>query len=301
MTAFRGVFTIPSTPFRANGAVDEEGFRRIVDFCIECGAHGLAFPLNASEWMHLSDNERFGLTEILLKQTAGRLPVIVGVTAATKELAAGFARHAGEHGADAVVAMPPHVRRKPFSEEVIADYYRAISDAARAPVMIQNWSGPIGTEMSPGFLLRLCRDIEHVCYVKEETEPCTVKLTAVLEGGKGSVDGCFGARGGRYLIEEHRRGCAGNMPGCHVTDVVVKLWNTLESGDEEAAIEIHKEMAPLFFFEEQAPGVYKEVLRRRGVVECAKTRNGWTPLDAVASQYLDDILAGMQPLMSWGA
>ena len=46
---FRGVFTIPSTPF-TSGEIDIPSFRRIIDFCIGCGAHGLVFPVNASEW-----------------------------------------------------------------------------------------------------------------------------------------------------------------------------------------------------------------------------------------------------------
>jgi len=299
-SAFRGVFTIPSTPFRENGEIDVPSFRRVVDFCVECGAHGLVFPVNASEWIHLSDDERLRLSEALVEQNAGRLPVVIGVAAATGELAARFAEHARAIGANAVIAMPPHIRRRTLSEEVVFEYFRAISDAARLPVLIQNWSGPIGTEMSARFLLRLCREIEYVQYVKEETEPSTVKLTEVRNANDGSVLGFFGGAGGRYLIEEYRRGVDGNMPGCHVTDVVVALWNALENGDEARALHIYKEMAPLFFFEAQMDGCYKEVLYRRGVIECPLKRNGRLRLDTIASKYLDDILAALQPLMTWG-
>ena len=90
------------------------------------------------------------------------------------------------------------------------------------------------------------------------------------------------------------------MPGCHVTDVVVALWNALEAGDAERAMTIYKEMAPLFLFETQLPGCYKEVLYRRGVIRCALKRNGAMPLDPIASQYLDEILAALAPLMRWG-
>ena len=137
-------------------------------------------------------------------------------------------------------------------------------------------------------------------YVKEETEPSTVKLTEVRNANDGSVLGFFGGAGGRYLIEEYRRGVDGNMPGCHVTDVVVALWNALENGDEARALHIYKEMAPLFFFEAQMDGCYKEVLYRRGVIECPLKRNGRLRLDTIASKYLDDILAALQPLMTWG-
>jgi len=68
--AFRGIFTIPSTPFREDGEIDVPSFRAVVDFCVACGAHGLVFPVNASEFTSLSDVERFALSEVLVEQNA---------------------------------------------------------------------------------------------------------------------------------------------------------------------------------------------------------------------------------------
>jgi 4-hydroxy-tetrahydrodipicolinate synthase len=154
--------------------------------------------------------------------------------------------------------------------------------------------------MSAELVLRLCREIEHVKYVKEETVPSTFRMTSILKGSNGACQGVFGGAGGRYLIEEHRRGCSGQMPGCHVTDVVVALWNALEKGEEALSMHIYKEMAPLFFFETQLGGCYKEVLYRRGVIACPLKRNGAMPMDEIASKYLDEILKALEPLMTWG-
>jgi len=258
--SFLGIFTIPSTPFCPHGEIDITSFRRLVDFCIECGAHGLVFPVNASEFTSLSDKERLKLSEVLVEQNAGRLPVIIGVAAVSREVAVKFAKHAKDIGADGVIAMPPYIHKGWLSENVIFDYYWKIVEAAEIPVFIQNYVAPVGTEMSAELLLRLCREIEHVEYIKEETVPSTIKMSAVIKGNDGSCRGVFGGAGGRYLIEEYRRGCCGNMPGCHVTDIVVALWNALEANNENLAMYIYKEMAPLFFFEHQLSGCYKEVL-----------------------------------------
>lgn len=297
---FRGIFTIPSTPFHENGEIDIPSFRRVVDFCVECGAHGLVFPVNASEFTALSDAERFQLSTILVEQNAGRIPAIIGVAGVSREVATAFARHANSIGADGVIAMPPYIKRGALSTDVIFAYYAGISDAAQMPVFIQNYSPPIGTDMSAEYLLTLCKKIEFVQYVKEETVPSTVKLTALLNRNEDACLGVFGGAGGRYLIEEYRRGSSGNMPGCHVTDVVVAFWNALEAGNETKAMEIYKAMAPLFFFEHQLSGCYKEVLYRRGVIACPMKRNGHMPLDETSSAYLDDILADLNPLMHWG-
>jgi 4-hydroxy-tetrahydrodipicolinate synthase len=294
---FRGVFTIPSTPFLENGEVDLPGFRRIVDFCIECGAHGLVYPVNASEWSYLSDDERLQLTKIFVEQNAGRIPCIVSVTASTEENAARFASYARSLGADGLIAVPP---RGESSLSVISSYYKKISDTGRLPVFIQNHDAPAGTPLSAEFVIKLCREHEYVSYIKEETTPSTFVMSSILEGGSDVCKGIFGGAGGRYLIEEYRRGCSGQMPGCHVTDVVVAFWNALETGDNTRALHIYKEMAPLFFFENQMNGCYKEVLKRRGVISCALKRNGKMPMDKIASDYLDEILKNLEPLMSWG-
>jgi dihydrodipicolinate synthase/N-acetylneuraminate lyase len=293
---FRGVFTIPSTPFSENGELDIPSFRRMIDFCVGCGAHGLVFPVNASEWSALSDEERLKLSQVLVEQNAGRLPVVIGVNAPAPESAAKFAAHARSIGADAVIAMPP---RGVAQDSVIFDFYRRISDAGRLPVFVQDHDAPVGTTMSAEFMLRLCREIEFVKYIKEESTPTTFKTAALVKGGKGICRGVFGGAGGRYLIEEYRRGSSGQMPGCHVTDVVVALWNALEKGDEKRALYIYKEMAPLFFFETQLSGCYKEVLYRRGVIACPLKRNGAMPMDETASRYLDEILKNLEPLMTW--
>lgn len=295
--SYRGVFTIPSTPFRETGEIDILSFQRMIDFCIEGGSHGLVYPVNASEFTALSDAERLELSEVLVKQNAGQLPVIIGVAGVAREVAEGFAKHARDIGAHGVIAMPPYIHH--ISESLVSEYYQTISDAAQIPVFIQNNMPPIGSNLSADFLLKLCREIEHVDYIKEETLPSTVKLTAVVEGNDGSCKGVFGGAGGRYLIEEYRRGSAGQMPASHVVDVVVALWAALEAGDEERSTYIYKEMAPLFLFEHQLPGCYKEVLYRRGIIDCPLKRNGKMPLDDISSKYLDEILAQLEPLMTW--
>ncbi len=277
--AFRGIFTIPTTPFDEKGEIDTESFCRVVDFCIDCGAHGLVYPVNASEFSTLSDEERRTMSEILVDQCAGRVPTVIGIQHLSGQAAAKFAAHAREIGADSVIAMPPYAWKKAPAMAAIYEYYEMIARAAGLPVWVQNNPPPIGTVMSAEFVNQMCDEIEHVEYIKEETPPSTLAITRLLENNSGSCKGVMGGAGGRYLVEEHRRGACGQMPGCHVTDVVVQLWKALEEGDAERTMHIYKEMSPLFHFEHQLPGCYKEVLKRRGVIKSAYKRNGQMPLD----------------------
>src|SRR5690606_16748585 len=102
---------------------------------------------------------------------------------------------------------------KMHNDDLIVEYFRAISDAAGLPVFIQNHS--VGTELSVGTLARIVTEVEHVDYIKEETFPATRKLTQTLHAAGPKLKGIFGGAGGRFLLLEHPRGVAGQMPGCH--------------------------------------------------------------------------------------
>jgi len=89
---FRGVYAIPPTPFNASGAIDEVSLQHCVEFCVEGGAGGIVAPVNASESIILTDEERLRVAEILVHQAAGRIPVVIGVSGVSTQSSALYAR-----------------------------------------------------------------------------------------------------------------------------------------------------------------------------------------------------------------
>ena len=76
-----------ATPFDADGAPDTESLSRLVDHVTASGAHGVsAFGL-AAEAHALSSAERQRLAELILERVAGRIPVVITVTAESTALA----------------------------------------------------------------------------------------------------------------------------------------------------------------------------------------------------------------------
>ncbi len=295
---FRGVFAIPVTPFDEDGTMDEAGLRRCVEFCVAAGAHGLVAPVNASEFSALTDDERRRVAAIVVETAARRVPVVIGVSGLSAQHASTFARHAREIGADAVIAMPPYVRKAAPDE--IVDYFRAVAGAAELPVFIQNYSAPIGTPLSAAFMLRLVREIDGVEYVKEETLPAGHVMSALFAEGESRLRGVMGGMAGRFLLDEFSRGACGTMPACEVTDVHVALWNALEAGELAQARSIYNRLIPLLNIEWlYGAAVYKEVLRRRGVIDGATMRiAGGQTLDQHDHRELDAILADISPLFT---
>lgn len=291
---FRGVYTIPCTPFTDTGELDEPSLRREVRFCLDCGAHGLVAPVNASEFYTLTDAERMRVVEVIAEENGGRAPFVVGCSGASAQHSAMLARHAAACGASAVMAMPP-VIRKAAGEEIVA-YYRAVAASTSLPVIIQDFIAPLGTPMAVELMARMVREIPNVPFLKEETATGPHVLSRLVELCGDQVKGIMGGQGGRHLFNEYARGACGTMPACHLTDLQVDVWNLLDGGNEGEARRLFDRMLPMLNFEAMYQvNAYKEVLRRRGVIATSVCRGGPAPLDGYDHRELDVILGELEP------
>jgi len=275
--------------------------RSCVEFCVDAGAHGIVAPVNASESIALTDAERLRVAQILVEQAAGRVPVVVGVSGASTAASVLYARAAAEAGADAVMAMPPYVRH-PSADE-IPEFYRALAHATRLPIWIQNYVAPVGTPMSPAAIANLVREIDTVSYVKEETALAPQVMTQTKELAGDALEGFMGGMAGRFLLDEYARGACGTMPACEVADAHVAVWQALEAGDDELARQRFRLLLPLLTYEAMySMVVYKEVLRRRGVIDNARVRApGAAKLDEHNHRELDQLLRDLTPLLTAGS
>lgn len=292
---FRGVFTIPCTPFTESGDLDEASLRREVRFCLECGAHGLVAPVNASEFTSLTDAERRRVVEVVAEENAGQIPFVAGVSAVSTHAALEFARHARDAGATALIAMPPYVKK--FAADEIFAYYARLTEAVDLTLVIQDFIPPIGTPMSAELLSRLLIEIPQVRFLKEEAILPGHVMTAVARRTGSHLEGMMGGQGGRFLFDEVARGCRGTMPACQVTDVHVDIWDLIEAGDMTGARALFNRLLPLLNFEWMfSVALYKEVLRRRGVIATSVCRGAPAKLDEFDLRELDVLLEGVEPL-----
>jgi 4-hydroxy-tetrahydrodipicolinate synthase len=298
---FRGVFAIPPTPFDADWQVDERSLRRAVEFTVQAGAHGIVAPVNASEGIVLTDAERLLVAEILVDQTAGRVPVVIGVSGVSTAASALYARHAASIGADAVIAMPPYVKLAPPSE--IVAFYTALAAAADGlPVWIQNNPGPVGTPMSAELMARIVSEQPAVRFIKEESEHAPQVISRVRALAGSQLGGVMGGMGGRFMLEEYRRGACGTMSASEVADAHVLVWNALERGDLDEARRLHTILLPLLNYEDlYTSAIYKEILVRRGIIASSRSRlPGAAQLDDENQREIDALLRDLAPLLTLG-
>lgn len=295
--SWRGVFSIPCTPFTDDGALDLDGLGAVVEFCVDAGAHGIVAPVLASEAWTLSADERRLVIDAVVTGVRGRRPVVIGISAETRAESLQFARHAEAAGGDAVISIPPVECGSDF--DAIRDFYRALSDAVELPIFVQNVDPPYGARMPASFVAQLVREIPRVDWVKEETSPPGWAMTGELEEAGPKLRGVMGGVAGRYLFDEYRRGACGFMPACEVTDVHALVWNTLDGGDETTARTYFGRLLPVLSFEARAGGVCKAVLKRRGVIRSDYTRQfSGNPLDRYDRMELDRLLGDIEDLFA---
>lgn len=266
-----GIYQILHTPFTDTGDIDWRSFEQQIDFCIAAGVHGLVLPAMASEFFSLSDDERFEVVEFAAKTMAGRLPLVVGVQAITLAMALKFGEHAVKHGADALMAMPPYLRKAAKPE--VEQYYKQIGSLG-LPVIIQNAPAPVGTPLSPADLAALLRAEPNIRYIKEETPPILQRITKILDAAGDACDGVFGGANGIYLVDELERGACGNMPAGGLVDVQVKIYELAKAGKIAEAEAMNLRLLPLLNYASMyGVSFHKYVLWRRGVLKSAHVRD----------------------------
>ena len=246
-------------------------FARQIDYCLVSGVHGLVTPALASEFFTLSDSERVQVVEFAGAQIAGRVPYVVSVQGLNTQLALNFAEHASRHGATALMAMPPYLRKAP--KPAVQDYYRQLAQFDR-PLIIQNAPAPIGTPLSPRELVELLAAESQISYIKEETIPILQHINQILEQDAGNCLGVFGGVNGIYLIDELQRGACGNMPAGGMVDAQVKIYELYLRGEIDAAERIHFRLLPLLNYAMvYGVSLHKYVMWRRGVIDSPFARD----------------------------
>lgn len=124
------------TPLNREGSFDEKRMRDLVEFVIEGGVDAL-FPLGTSGEFALFDREeRKLITQTVVDQVNGRVPVLAGVSDPSLSNVIHFAKDAEDAGADAIVATPPYYFTT--TEEGIYDHFATIASKGELPLFVYN-------------------------------------------------------------------------------------------------------------------------------------------------------------------
>lgn len=298
--SLHGVLPIVHTPFKQSGEIDWESLQVEIDWAFSVGADGMGTGM-VSEILKLSWEERVGLTKKIVEFAANRGPIFAAVSSESGEEALRYARVAEECGCDAVMAAPP-VNRK----LVIADfleYYTTIAEGISIPVIVQDASGYLG-QMIPleVYSILLERYGPERIVFKPEASPIGPNLSKLRDATKGTAK-IFEGSGGILLVDSHRRGIRGTMPGMDLLDGIVELWRALEANDDQRAYAIYFPICSIVALQMQAGldgflAIEKYLMVKRGIFKSDLRRKPYNwELDPETATEVDRLYDLMQQVL----
>jgi len=296
MATLSGVLPILPTIFTASGTLDETGTRRVVEYIIGAGAHGIVFPGLASEYDTLARDERLHLTRLIGEWIGGRVPFVVGASATSTDDTVAFAAAGAKAGAIAAMILTPKI----FADDPtgMRDFYRAVHFGAGIDIMLQNAPTPMGIGLSLEKVAELAKAVDGVRYVKEEAPPSGQRITRLTELAGDSLRAVFGGAGARYVIDELLRGTKGTMPACEITELHVAMFDQFERGNEASARDLFERTLPLLNMQAIFRWrLTKAILQRRGLIESTFTRAAGPEFDRYDAQEFNALLVRLGDLL----
>ena len=162
---FRGSMPALVTPFK-DGALDLDALKKLVEWHIAEGSHGLVPVGTTGESPTLSHEEHEIVVEEVVKAAAGRVPVIAGTGSNNTVEGIRLIRHAEAVGASAALVVTPYYN-KPTQAGLIA-HYTALHDCCDLPIIIYNIPGRSVVDMSPETMGKLS-ELPRIIGVKDAT------------------------------------------------------------------------------------------------------------------------------------
>lgn len=166
-SAPKGIFVPLITPFHDDESIDFQSYKKVIDFQVENGVHGLLVGGTTGEYHVMSLEERKSLIKAGCEYAAGRVPVMAGVGCSTAQETIELANYAAECGAKWGLALPPYYHKT--SEEGILEFFKEIAAKSNVGIVIYNYPGATGVTISPEMIYELSQE-ENIVSVKESAD-----------------------------------------------------------------------------------------------------------------------------------
>ncbi len=157
MASFHGIYCPMLTPLNHDETIDQASMRRLIDFLVDGGVHGIWVMGTTGEFALLPETERARAVALTIEHVAGRVSVIANVGDSSTGLALRHARHAVQAGADALACTPPHYYLHSMDE--VITHYRTLKVAfPDTPLFIYNIPQTVKVKMTLEATLQLARE-----------------------------------------------------------------------------------------------------------------------------------------------
>lgn len=264
MSKLSGILTALVTPFDADGRIDTQVLRQLVDRSIDGGVDGVVACGSTGEFAAMSGAERRLVVETVIDQAGGRVPVVAQTGALSTTEAIELSCHAQDAGAAVLMVVAPYYEPLTLDETLV--YLRTVAEAVDIPVMVYNLPGATGVNLAPDTVGKLAREVENIQYIKDTS--ADMAQAGRLIHHYGDVISTF-IGWDSLLLAALTEGAAGVMAGTAnvMPDELVAVCRAVQAGDVDRARAEWARVYPLMDAIMSAPFIpaVKAGLRARGV------------------------------------
>ncbi len=234
------VLTAIVTPFDADGAVDYDRFRELVQHLIDHGSDGLVVAATTGESPTVTDDERLELIRVAVETLEDRGTVIAGTGTYSTAHSVHLTREAHELGADGFLVVTPYYNKPPARG--IVEHFKAIASESDKPIVVYNIPGRVVINLEPETIAELA-EIPTVRAVKQANDDLDQARRILAET---DLDLYAGDDNLIFPFLE-LGGIGGVCVHTHVAGPQVKqMIRSFRAGDAEAAKRIDRELAPAY-------------------------------------------------------
>lgn len=233
-----GIYPYLVSPIDENGRVLEMPLRQLVSHLIDAGVHGLTPLGSTGEFFYLNREQKQRIVEIVLDETAGRVPVVAGVSAPSVQEACAEAETYARMGVSGIVsALTSYF---PLTQEAVGGYYTAVAESVPCPVVLYNNPKFTGIDLSLDLLEKLCA-CPNIRYYKDATGNTGKLLTIVNRLGDRLKIFSASAHIPVFVM---MLGGVGWMagPACVIPEVCVHLYDLCKAQRWEEALALQREL-----------------------------------------------------------
>ena len=165
MAIFKGAGVAIVTPIKANGEVNFEKFKELIEFQIANGTDAIIVCGTTGESSTLSHEEHLEVIKYCVDTVAGRIPVVAGTGSNCTETAVYLSTEAEKYGVDGVLLVSPYYNKA--TQNGLYQHFKTVAEAIKVPVILYNVPSRTGCNILPETVVRLCTDVENIVGVKE--------------------------------------------------------------------------------------------------------------------------------------
>lgn len=185
MAIFKGAGVAIVTPMHANGEVNFEKLREMIDFQINGGTDAIIICGTTGESSTLSEEEHLNVIKDCIKYVNKRVPVIAGAGSNCTQSAIWMSQEAEKAGADGLLLVTPYYNKA--TQNGLYVHFKTIAESVKIPVILYSVASRTGVNIEPKTVARLVKDVENIVGIKEASGNIS-QIAEIMHLTDGKID-----------------------------------------------------------------------------------------------------------------